>query len=70
MVWSPPMVINAVDRVRAVRRAQQLADPALDRGKRLGDRVRIAGDVAGVGELQVGERLHVELGVILRPNRT
>ena len=61
---------EAVDLMRPVRRAEQLAGAALDRGQRLGDGVRVAGDVAGVGELQIGERLHVELRVILRPDRS
>ena len=43
---------------------------ALDRGERLGDGVRVAGDVAGIGELQVSEWLNVELRVVLRPEST
>jgi|GEM_PF-6060013 len=55
-----------VDRMRAVRRPEQLAGPSFDRGQRLGDGVGVAGDVACICELQVGERLHVELRMVLR----
>ena len=59
-----------IDWVWTFGRAEQTGCVRFDRGERLADRERIAGNVAGVGELQRGERLHVVLGVILRANRT
>ncbi len=61
---------QAVDGMRAGRRAEQFAGPGLDRCQRFGDRVRVAGNVAGIGELQVGEGLDVELGMVLGSDGT
>jgi hypothetical protein len=53
--------------MRTVRSAEQFSSSRLDRCQGLGYRIRVARNVAGVGELQVGERLHIEPWVVLRP---
>ena len=63
------MVKQSIDGMRAVGRAEQVAGPPLDRSQRFGDRIRVAGNVTGIRELHVGERLHVELWMVLRADR-
>ena len=61
--------LPAIDVLEPNGKLNEFAGPGLDGGERFGDRVGVAGHISSVGELQVGERLDVELGVILRADR-